>query len=335
LSDSVWADTLEHTRQVETLVAFQRLERQIVTHKSNLLKMRQSQPGKSKRTRSDRRIKDSPDTTIWKGSGVVVSLQELLDIGKMDGMLNGCVINELLQWILAGKSGEAGLSPHPREGVVMWSTREWSTLSAEYDKFLTSPGDRDWAKFRDLIRRKTEFQIPKDKHTWMVCCPILVRVHWVWVVDLLEERVIIILDPLKSHTGAQAHRQIVDKMWHWREAVITNSSSPRDPPPIVPALEEQRRVRVEGALEQGVSGSPMGPSKKSWVGIVWRVHQQRDGVSCGIYLLTTAIVLTRGWSLRDTISSEKSWLSKVRAWFLKVSLSNTFRAPLGPCTRCE
>jgi hypothetical protein len=207
LSDSVWADILEQTRQEEALAEFQRLERQIVTDKSNLLKMRHRYPGKSKRTRPDRRIKDFPHTTIWKGSDVVVPLQQLLDIGKMDGMLNGCVINELLQWILAGKSGEAGLSPHQREGVVMWSTREWSTLSAEYDKFLTSPGDNDWAKFRDLIRRKTEFQIPKDKHTWMVCCPILVRVHWVWAVALLEERVIIILDPLKSHTGAQAHRK--------------------------------------------------------------------------------------------------------------------------------
>jgi hypothetical protein len=130
LSDSVWADMLEQTRQEEALATFQRLERQIVTDKSNLLKMRQRHPGKSKRTRSDHRIKDSPHTTIWKGSGVVVPLQELLDIGKMDGMLNGCVINELLQWILAGKSGETGLSPHQREGVVMWSTREWSTLSA-------------------------------------------------------------------------------------------------------------------------------------------------------------------------------------------------------------
>ena len=168
MSDSVWADTLEQTRQAEVLTVFQRLERQIVTDKSNLLKMRQRHPGKSKRTRSDRRIKESPHTTIWKGSGAVVPLQELLDIGKMDGMLNGCVLNALLQWILSGKSGEAGLSPHQREGVVMWSTREWSTLSAEYDKFLTSPGDRDWAKFKDLIRPKTEFQIPKDKHTWMV-----------------------------------------------------------------------------------------------------------------------------------------------------------------------
>ena len=124
---------------------------------------------------------------------------------------------------------------------------------------------------------------------------------------------LIILDPLKSHTGVEAHRQIVDKMWHWREAVIANSSSPRDPPPIVSVLEEQRRIRVEGSLEQGMSGSPMGPSKKSWVGNAWRVHQQRDGVSCGICLLTTAIALTRGWSLRDTSSSEKSWMSKARA----------------------
>ena len=104
LSDSVWADTLEQTRQAEALAAFQRLERQIITDKSNPLKMRQRHPGKSKHTRPDRRIKESPHTTIWKGSGAVVPLQELLDIGKMDGMLNGCVINELLQWILAGKS---------------------------------------------------------------------------------------------------------------------------------------------------------------------------------------------------------------------------------------
>ncbi len=143
---------------------------------------------------------------------MVAPLQELLDIGKMDGILNGCVINELLQWILTGKSGEAGLSPHQREGVVMWSTREWSTLSAEYDKFFISPEDRDWGKFRDSIRRKTEFQIPKDKHTWMVYCPIFVRVHWVWAVALLEERVMIILDPLKSHTGTKTHWQIVDKI---------------------------------------------------------------------------------------------------------------------------
>jgi hypothetical protein len=72
--------------------------------------------------------------------------------------------------------------------------------------------DRDWAKFRDSIRWKTEFQIPTDKHTWMVCCPILVRVHRIWSVVLLEERVMIILDPLKSQNGAEDHRQIVDKM---------------------------------------------------------------------------------------------------------------------------
>ena len=43
------------------------------------------------------------------------------------------------------------------------------------------------------------------------------RVHWVWVVVLLEERVLIILDPLNSHTGVEVHRQIVDKMWYeWR-----------------------------------------------------------------------------------------------------------------------
>ncbi len=39
LSDSVWADMLEQTRQVEALTVFQRLERQIVTDKRNLLKM--------------------------------------------------------------------------------------------------------------------------------------------------------------------------------------------------------------------------------------------------------------------------------------------------------
>jgi hypothetical protein len=37
----------------------------------------------------------------------------------------------------------------------------------------------------------------------------------------------------------------------------------------------------------------------------------------------------------STSSSEKSWLSKVRSWFLKVVLSNTFRAPLGTCASCE
>ena len=124
-------------------------------------------------------------------------------------MLNDCVINELLQWFIAGKTGEAGLSPHQREGVVMWNTREWSTLSTEYDKLTTSSGDGGWVKFRDLIRQKTELQVPKGKYTWMVCCPIHVKVHWVWAVVLLEERVIIIVDPLKSHTGSKAHRQII------------------------------------------------------------------------------------------------------------------------------
>ena len=38
--------------------------------------------------------------------------------------------------------------------------------------------------------------------------------------------------------------------------------------------------------------------------------------------------------LVDSTSAEQSWVRKARAWFLKVTLANTVRAPLGPCARC-
>jgi hypothetical protein len=84
----------------------------------------------------------------------------------------------------------------------------------------------------------------------------------------------------------------------------------------------------------GGSGSVSETQKKAWVTNIWTVPQQRDGSASGVYLLTTVIDLTRDWSLQDSTSSEQSWVRKARAWFLKVTLANKARAPLGPCVRC-
>ena len=65
-----------------------------------------------------------------------------------------------------------------------------------------------------------------------------VKVHWLWVIVLMEERVIVILDPLTSHTGKEGHREIVKKIWHWREAIVAKDDVPRTPPPMVDSLEE-------------------------------------------------------------------------------------------------
>ena len=115
---------------------------------------------------------------------------------------------------------------------------------------------------------------------------------------------------------------------------MANDLAPCPPPPLVTPLEEGRRRRVADVLEMGGSGSLVGTRKEAWVSNIWRVPQQRDGSVCGIYLLVTVITLTRVWSLQDSMSAEQSWVRKARAWFLKVTLANAARAPLGPCTRC-
>ena len=71
-------------------------------------------------------------------------LSDLYNIEDMTGWLSGIVINELLAWILHGKTTTLGLSPHQREGVAMWSTREWDTLSRASDRYTTSPSANSW-----------------------------------------------------------------------------------------------------------------------------------------------------------------------------------------------
>jgi hypothetical protein len=105
------------------------------------------------------------------------------------------------------------------------------------------------------------------------------------------------------------------------------------PPPLTVSLEG-RRHRVADILEMGVSGSVSETKKVDWVTNIWKVSQQRDGSACGIYMLATVITLTRDWSLQDSTSAEQNWGRKARAWFLKVTLANTSRTPLGPCSRC-
>ena len=54
------------------------------------------------------------------------------------------------------------------------------------------------------------------------CCPVHFKVHWLWALVLLQERAVIILDPLTAHTGKEGHKEICKKIWHWREAVLAN-----------------------------------------------------------------------------------------------------------------
>ena len=82
---------------------------------------------------------------------------------------------------------------------------------------------------------------------------------------------VIILDPLTSHTGRAGHQEIVKKVWLWREEVFASDATPRPPPPIVASLEEGRKRRVTSVLEMGESGVPMGSKKETWVSHVWRV----------------------------------------------------------------
>jgi hypothetical protein len=216
----------------------------------------------------------------------------------------------------------------------MWSIREWDTLSRECDRYTTNLSATDWQNFKVEIRQRPAFQLPEGRHTRMVYCPVHFKSHWLWGLLLLDERVGIILDPLVSHTGHKGHKEIFRKIWLWREAVVTNDIEPRPPPSLLVSLEEGRRRRVTDILEMGGSGSVSGTKEESWVTNIWKVPQHRDGSVCGIYMLTMDITLTRDWSLQDSTSVEQSWVRKARAWFLRVTLANTVRAPLGPRARC-
>jgi hypothetical protein len=92
------------------------MERQIVTDKGSLPGLRRVFPGSTGRTRPDRKVEM---TTIWGGSGMKLPLTELYNVGNMTGWLSGIVLNELLAWILHGKTSALGLSPHQLEGVTM------------------------------------------------------------------------------------------------------------------------------------------------------------------------------------------------------------------------
>ena len=184
------------------------------------------------------------------------------------------------------------------ERVRRWSTREWDTLSRACDRYTTNPSANGWQNFKVEIRLIPAFQLPEGRHTRMVCFPVHFKSHWLWSLLFLDERVGIILDPLISHTGHKGHKEIFRKIWLWWETVLENDIAPRPPPPIVTSLEEGRRRRVADILEMGGSGSVLETQKKAWVTNIWKVPQQRDGSACGVYLLATAIALTRGWSIR-------------------------------------
>jgi hypothetical protein len=176
-----------------------------------------------------------------------------------------------------GKTGGFGLSPHQREGVVLWSTREWDTLSREVDRLAASRDALSWQSFKTGIREQSAFRLPEGQHTRVVCCPVHHKSHWLWALLLLEEKVAIILDPLTSHTGRAGHTMIFKKLWYWREAVVVNGASPRPPPPFVVSLEGNRRRRVVDVLEMGGWGSSTGSQQEAWVSNVWEVPQQPDG----------------------------------------------------------
>jgi hypothetical protein len=332
--EQAWLDVLDQIEVEQPLQGLREMERQIVIDKGSLPGLRRAFPGSSERTRPGRKV-TTEMSAVWEGSGMKLQLKELYDIGNMTGWLSGLVINELLAWILNGKTAAAGLSPHQREGVAMWSTQQWDTLSRACDRYTKDPSTDGWKKFKAEIRQDPAFQLPEGRRTGMVCCPVHYKSHWLWVLLLLDERVGIILDPLVSHTGRKGHEEILGKIWLWREAVLTNDTAPRSSPPLTISLEEGRRRRVADILEMGGSWGGLATTKAAWVTNIWKVPQQRDGSACGVYVLATAIALTRGWSLQDSTSAEQSWVRKARAWLLQVTLANTARAPLGPCARCE
>ena len=214
-----WLNTLEQTEIEQPLKDLREMERQLITDKGSLPALRRAFPGSTKRTRSDRKVATEM-VTVWGTSGMKLPLNELYSIIDMKGWLSGTVLNELLAWILHGKTAAWGLSPHQREGVAMWSTREWDTLSRECDRYTTNPNANAWQNFKAEMRSRPAFQLPEGKHIKIVCCPVHFKSHWLWALLLLDERVGIILDPLTSHTGQKGHKEIFRKIWLWKEAVV-------------------------------------------------------------------------------------------------------------------
>ena len=123
-----------------------------MTDRNNLPVLRRAFPGTTKRTGPDRKMKGSVVTTVWGGSALQLPLSELYSIGNMEGMLSGIVINQLLQWTLHDSTNKLGLSPHRRGDVVMWSTREWDTLSREHDRYMAKLSPGGWLNFKTAIR---------------------------------------------------------------------------------------------------------------------------------------------------------------------------------------
>ena len=236
-SEQAWINTLEQIEVEQPLKDLREMERQIVVDKGSLPGLRRALPGSTERTRPDRKV-SAEMVTVWGGSGMKLPLNELYNIENMKGWLSGTVINELLVWILHGKTVSLGLSPHQREGAAMWSTREWDTLSRACDRYTTNPSANGWQNFKVEIRLIPAFQLPEGRHTRMVCFPVHFKSHWLWSLLFLDERVGIILDPLISHTGHKGHKEIFRKIWLWREAVLANDIAPRPPPTIVTSLEE-------------------------------------------------------------------------------------------------
>ena len=300
-SEQGWLNTLEQIEVEQPLKDLREMERQLVTDKGSLPGLRRAFPVSEKRTRPGRKVA-AEMVTVWGGSGMKLPLNELYNIDNMKGWLSGIVLNELLVCILHGKTAAWGLSPHQREGVAMWSTREWDTLSRECDRYTTNPNANAWQNFKAEMRLRPAFQLPEGRHIKMVCCPVHFKSHWLWALLLLDERVGIILDPLVSHAGHKGHKEIFRKIWLWREAVVSNDIAPQPPPPIVISLEEGRRRRVMDFLEMGGSGSVSETQKKAWVTNIWTVPQQRDGSACGVYLLATAAATSLALTYRQQLS---------------------------------
>jgi hypothetical protein len=166
-SEQAWINTLEQIEVEQPLKDLREMERQLVTDKGSLPGLRRDFPGSTKCTRPGRKVA-AEMVTVWGGSGMKLPLKELYNIENMKGWLSGIVLNELLTWILHEKTAAFGLSPHQREGVTMWSTREWDTLSRECDRYTTNPSANGWQNFKAEIRQRPAFQLPEGRHKRMV-----------------------------------------------------------------------------------------------------------------------------------------------------------------------
>ena len=167
-SEQGWLNTLEQIEVEQPLKDLREMERQLVTDKGSLPGLRRAFPGSEKRTRPGRKVA-AEMVTVWGGSGMKLPLNELYNIDNMKGWLSGIVLNELLACILHGKTAAWGLSPHQREGVAMWSTREWDTLSRECDRYTTNPNANAWQNFKAEMRLRPAFHLPEGRHIKMVC----------------------------------------------------------------------------------------------------------------------------------------------------------------------